>query len=103
MWFFDWVVDGDIVALSKHLCGNATDLTLRCVTKSSLTNNVQTTVEGGGDDDNNDKSSQQTTTTTTTKTISKQPVAILIALCCHHRCKWSDYISMWPQFSLFVY
>lgn len=54
------------VAVSKHLCGAATDLTLRCITQPAR------------NDSNN-------------KTPSTE--YILIALCCHHRCDWQAYVG----------
>eukprot|EP01126_Amoeba_proteus_P057592 TRINITY_DN7339_c0_g1_i2.p1 TRINITY_DN7339_c0_g1~~TRINITY_DN7339_c0_g1_i2.p1 ORF type:complete len:419 (+),score=79.64 TRINITY_DN7339_c0_g1_i2:548-1804(+) len=44
------------VIFSKHLCGMATDLSLRCATKYSVD-------------------------------------SILIALCCHHRCRWKSVVN----------
>ncbi|XP_067632582.1 tRNA:m(4)X modification enzyme TRM13 homolog [Eurosta solidaginis] len=56
------------VAVSKHLCGAATDLTLRCITQSM----------------NSSDGAQ-----------SKSPNTeyVLIALCCHHRCDWKSYVG----------
>ncbi|KAJ2610592.1 tRNA:m4X modification enzyme [Coemansia sp. RSA 1804] len=48
-----------VVAYSKHLCGAATDLTLRCLKRYE---------DAGG-----------------------SVAAIAIALCCHHRCRYSTY------------
>lgn len=50
-----------LVIISKHLCGGATDLALRCA------------VEGQRD--------------------TGKVRAILIALCCHHRLMWNDYVG----------
>jgi tRNA:m4X modification enzyme len=50
-----------IVVISKHLCGGATDLALRCACDA------------------------QTTT--------GRMRAIIIALCCHHRLMWNDYVG----------
>lgn len=49
-----------VVAVSKHLCGVATDLTLNCLLAADPTGSGA--VRGAA-----------------------------IALCCHHRCAWSDY------------
>ncbi|XP_071438793.1 tRNA:m(4)X modification enzyme TRM13 homolog [Hetaerina americana] len=49
------------IAVSKHLCGVATDLALRCVI-NGIEESDKLTVEG-----------------------------IVIAVCCHHRCNWSSY------------
>eukprot|EP01122_Echinamoeba_exundans_P007156 TRINITY_DN2138_c0_g1_i2.p1 TRINITY_DN2138_c0_g1~~TRINITY_DN2138_c0_g1_i2.p1 ORF type:complete len:337 (+),score=43.27 TRINITY_DN2138_c0_g1_i2:679-1689(+) len=53
------------VAFSKHLCGAATDLTLRCI-KSA-------------------KSSESTT--------SVAPNVVFIALCCHQKCGWKPFCN----------
>ncbi|KAJ2662444.1 tRNA:m4X modification enzyme [Coemansia sp. RSA 1200] len=50
-----------VVAYSKHLCGAATDLTLRCLKRYE---------DAGG-----------------------SVAAIAIALCCHHRCRYSTYAN----------
>ncbi|CCC69448.1 hypothetical protein NCAS_0C04580 [Naumovozyma castellii] len=52
------------VAISKHLCGVATDLTLRCINNSKLLNNHQGNLDG-----------------------------ICIAMCCRHVCQADDYIN----------
>jgi len=51
------------VGISKHLCGIATDLTLRCVTQT------------------NDSDSKRDVS------------GLFIALCCHHKCSWNSYIN----------
>ncbi|KAI8907456.1 methyltransferase TRM13-domain-containing protein [Powellomyces hirtus] len=63
-----------IVAVSKHLCGAATDLTLRCIANyqtNAATNENTGSIEG-----------------------------IVIALCCHHICKFAmyadpEYLQQW--------
>ena len=60
-----------VVAVSKHLCGAATDLTLRCL------------VSGGF---RRGESSQGTTS-------MPRLSGVLIALCCHHRCTWSQLVG----------
>ena len=63
-----------IVAVSKHLCGAATDLSLRCI--------VQSLLEESGENfhipSHFDAVSSQET----------KLRGMLIALCCHHRCSW---------------
>lgn len=49
-----------IFSFSKHLCGAATDLTIRCLEQHK---------SAAGDD------------------------ALLVALCCHHRCTWRSYVG----------
>ncbi len=50
-----------IVIISKHLCGGATDLALRCGVEAQRT--------------------------------TKNVRAITIALCCHHRLMWNEYVG----------
>ena len=50
-----------IVIISKHLCGSATDLALRCARHAHQVNG--------------------------------QVRAVIIALCCHHRVVWNDYVG----------
>ncbi|XP_077981367.1 tRNA:m(4)X modification enzyme TRM13 homolog [Glandiceps talaboti] len=68
-----------IVAISKHLCGAATDLALRCLTQ---------TLKG---------SEEQLLHTEACKRMkidtSSRLKAIIIALCCHHQCSWTSYVG----------
>ena len=54
-----------MVVVSKHLCGVATDLAFRCI------------VNGNKDLDET----------------SKPIEAFLIALCCHHKCEWKNFVG----------
>ena len=60
---------GHLVAVSKHLCGAATDFTLRCLVNYRVKCSQCSGLEGGG-----------------------LPVfcALVVALCCHHRCSWDS-------------
>jgi tRNA:m4X modification enzyme len=65
-------VNRSVVCMSKHLCGVATDLSLRCISTTLppvVPNQISPHVKG-----------------------------IAIALCCHHVCTLEDYIS--PEFFL---
>ena len=53
-----------MIGVSKHLCGAATDLAMRCLATFSSSENAQSKIE-----------------------------TILIALCCHHRCDWNIYVG----------
>lgn len=53
------------VAVSKHLCGAATDLTLRCISHSQAEPSAS----------------------------ALAPQIVFIALCCHHRCDWKPFCS----------
>lgn len=64
-------VNGSVVGLGKHVCGSATDLSLRCLERSFIDSNVNT---------------------------SEKPrqaflKGVCIATCCHHRCTWEDYVG----------
>lgn len=54
-----------LIGVSKHLCGAATDLALRCIVKA-----------------NNHESCNDRNTD-----------GMLIALCCHHRCDWKSFVG----------
>lgn len=60
---------GKIVGLCKHLCGEATDFALRCL--------VETTAQETSDAD------------------SRIPPlrGVLMATCCHHRCRWDSFVG----------
>ncbi len=78
------------VCVGKHLCGGATDLSLRCVlnaiTVSGSSNAAPVTTTSSA-------ASAATTTTTTTTTATLDVAGIQIATCCHARCDWSSYID----------
>ncbi|KAJ0393502.1 hypothetical protein ATCC90586_010051 [Pythium insidiosum] len=65
------IADAPVVGMSKHLCGVATDLSLR---------------------------SLLTLPTSEQEALSARFKGIAVALCCHHVCQWRDYIS--PEFFL---
>ncbi|CAD7084522.1 unnamed protein product [Hermetia illucens] len=62
----DLLSEKQVVIVSKHLCGIATDLALRCMVKGLM-------------------ESQDTK--------AAQMKGFLIALCCHHRCEWRSYVG----------
>eukprot|EP00118_Oscarella_pearsei_P005451 m.25102 g.25102 ORF g.25102 m.25102 type:complete len:393 (+) comp28737_c0_seq2:18-1196(+) len=55
-----------VIGLAKHLCGSATDLALRCLT---------------------------TTLGDNSKPGSFQLRGLGVALCCHHKCTWPEYVG----------
>jgi tRNA:m4X modification enzyme len=55
-----------VVAVSKHLCGGATDLALRAVHLAAVPGDAEPAIDVHG---------------------------IAIATCCHHRCTWDQYVS----------
>ncbi|KAI9905906.1 hypothetical protein PsorP6_014179 [Peronosclerospora sorghi] len=76
------ISDKPIVCMSKHLCGVATDLSLRAITKVSdhtVTNDVKVPL-----------------TQNTPASVSSRVNGLAIALCCHHVCEWEDYVN--PKF-----
>ena len=64
----------EVVALGKHLCGAATDLTLRALATSCLTCDTPSSAAPHNPSLHSLKS-------------------IGIALCCHHACNWRDYVG----------
>ncbi|KAK3091884.1 hypothetical protein FSP39_023437 [Pinctada imbricata] len=72
-----------VVATGKHLCGAATDLALRCVTK---------TIESIGDDKNAEPNSKKQKTGNDNED-NITLAGVCIALCCHHRCNWKAYVG----------
>lgn len=58
-----------VVGVSKHLCGAATDLAIRCL------------VNDGSHAETNDSC------------IPGRVKGLVIALCCHHRCEWRSYVG----------
>lgn len=57
-----------VVGISKHLCGAATDLALRCM--------LETLTSGEKD-----------------KTSKSVPLGLVMAQCCHHCCMWKSYVG----------
>lgn len=58
-----------IIGVSKHLCGAATDLAIRCLLQCK----------------------QEKGTTNDTQNQNPQTKGFVIALCCHHRCAWTPF------------
>lgn len=65
-----------VTAVGKHLCGGATDLSLRCLMEAS---------KSSTSDECPKKQKQQFMTS--------RVHTILFALCCYHRCTWSTYVG----------
>ncbi|TYZ57688.1 hypothetical protein PybrP1_008535 [[Pythium] brassicae (nom. inval.)] len=78
------VVDRPVVCMSKHLCGVATDLSLRAVT--------QTLPRGPGAE------SAASSAQPAVSALAVSPLfrGLAVALCCHHVCAWEDYVN--PEF-----
>jgi tRNA:m4X modification enzyme len=60
-----------MVGVGKHVCGAATDLALRCLVPSASSPTSATPSSGS----------------------SPTTVAVVIALCCYHRCSWDAYLN----------
>ncbi|EEY68402.1 tRNA guanosine-2'-O-methyltransferase, putative [Phytophthora infestans T30-4] len=71
------IVSKPVVCMSKHLCGVATDLSLRAI--------AQTLPEPKSDK-----------AILLDSTVSSSFQGLAIALCCHHVCAWEDYVN--PEF-----
>ncbi|OWZ12247.1 TRNA guanosine-2'-O-methyltransferase [Phytophthora megakarya] len=75
------ILNKPVVCMSKHLCGVATDLSLRAIAQTLPEPNINVV---------------QSIDTSTSVSSSFQGLAI--ALCCHHVCAWEDYVN--PAFFL---
>ncbi|UIZ27085.1 hypothetical protein KXD40_001514 [Peronospora effusa] len=71
------ILDKPVVCMSKHLCGVATDLSLRAIAQTiPETNSVKASAG---------KSKLAC--------VSSRFQGLAIALCCHHVCAWKDYVN----------
>ncbi|XP_074641305.1 tRNA:m(4)X modification enzyme TRM13 homolog [Tubulanus polymorphus] len=73
-----------IVAMSKHLCGVATDLTLQCLVKVGVSVDSNSSGEKDGKQAKVPKVEESESSNSFVK-------GAVIALCCHHRCDWNNY------------
>ena len=73
-----------VVAVSKHLCGAATDLTLRCLVKSLLQKK---------EEKQSHKSSSSNKCGSSCGPVASKLCGVVIALCCHHRCSWPQLVG----------
>ncbi|ETM38641.1 hypothetical protein L914_15089 [Phytophthora nicotianae] len=75
------ILNKPVVCMSKHLCGVATDLSLRAIAQTlpEFKSDKVTPLEGA-------------------TSISSSFQGLAIALCCHHVCAWEDYAN--PEFFL---
>ncbi|CAH1775544.1 unnamed protein product [Owenia fusiformis] len=114
---------GPLVAMSKHLCGAATDLSINCLSRirtSPLQKEPICSTEQENhdlnqsniDNEKNDLNSEGQEKTgdkrmDTLESLAKKPKidgscgvlnkswvkGVVIALCCHHRCEWQSYVG----------
>lgn len=84
------VVEKPVVCMSKHLCGVATDLSLRAIT--------QTLPRGSESCDDNAKAHGEVCDdgSLVASSVSPHFRGLAVALCCHHVCAWEDYVN--PEF-----
>lgn len=68
------ILNKPIVCMSKHLCGVATDLSLRAIAQT-LPDSKSESSEGASN------------------SVSSSFQGLAIALCCHHVCAWEDYVN----------
>eukprot|EP00794_Sanderia_malayensis_P009884 gene9884-10894_t len=78
----DELKEKGIVAFGKHLCGAATDLSLRCLTETQLNNAEHIHAE-----------KKQKLELSESFDHGDNSVFILFALCCFHRCSWPSYVG----------
>jgi len=89
-----------IVVVSKHLCGAATDLTLRCCVPRSTINSTQPITDRISQDSDPDSSSLKKTEKTADRlgddnddNPRSRVTGVIIALCCHHRVEYRSYVG----------
>lgn len=90
----DEICGKPVVCMSKHLCGVATDLSLRAIAQTlpdaSASGPPASTLEVA--------SQESVDRGSAARSISSAFSGLAIALCCHHVCAWQDYIN--PAFFL---
>ena len=77
-----------IVVVSKHLCGAATDLTLRCCVSTPSADFE----EAEGRNANADFDRENNYNSTSTSPLGRV-IGVVIALCCHHRVEYRSYVG----------
>jgi tRNA:m4X modification enzyme len=82
-----------VVCMSKHLCGVATDLSLRAIAQT-----LPDTPASDPPAPTPDVSVESVECGSVALSISSAFSGLAIALCCHHVCAWQDYIN--PEFFL---
>ena len=89
-----------IVVVSKHLCGAATDLTLRCCVRQSTINSTQPITDRISHDSDPDSSSLEKTEQTADRLDDdnddnprSRVTGVIFALCCHHRVEYRSYVG----------
>lgn len=70
----------DIVGIGKHLCGGATDLSLRCLLREEQMN-IETCAE-------------PCVKKHRASTMRERLHSVMFALCCYHRCTWDTYVGL---------
>ncbi|CAH3023472.1 unnamed protein product, partial [Porites evermanni] len=79
----------NIVAISKHLCGAATDLTLRCLMETLINSQSTEVSSPSAEDSFVDRGSKRLKIAPSEDSVK----GIILALCCHHCCSWPQYVG----------
>lgn len=88
-----------VVGIGKHLCGVATDLTLRCLVETYSASCEERNEEPLAKRIKNDKTEKEINPLAKEANENAVPekwtpvAGIVIALCCHHRCDWRHYVG----------
>ncbi|XP_066102266.1 tRNA:m(4)X modification enzyme TRM13 homolog [Saccopteryx bilineata] len=88
-----------VVGIGKHLCGEATDLALRCLVETYGASCEERNEEPSAKRIKNDKTDEEMNTMAQEGSGNNVPekwtpvAGIVIALCCHHRCDWRHYVG----------
>jgi hypothetical protein len=90
--------DRPVVAVSKHLCGVATDLTLRCLVhyERSVAAARAAAAAAAACSDQHDRGGHSCSSSSGREGSPPPPPVVrglAIALCCHGLCRWEDYVG----------
>lgn len=78
-----------IVAISKHLCGAATDLTLRCLMETLSNSGERSGQDAVVEEDTNNRENKRIKLSPNSNRVE----GVVLALCCHHCCSWPQYVG----------
>ncbi|PFX22756.1 tRNA:m(4)X modification enzyme TRM13-like [Stylophora pistillata] len=81
-----------VVAVSKHLCGAATDLTIRCLVET-LDNTQKQSVDDICLENGADKTRSREDKRIKLDPNERPVKGVILALCCHHCCSWPQYVG----------
>ncbi|XP_042191147.1 tRNA:m(4)X modification enzyme TRM13 homolog isoform X1 [Callorhinchus milii] len=82
-----------VVGIGKHLCGAATDLSLRCLVERYRVKEDNDTEPATKRLKADPTETQQQQRDPDKEVNSSPTLGIAVALCCHHKCEWKHYVG----------